>query len=88
MALLRQQIQLPTAQVELQPHIGITVTMSGEGTTIIVSSHVMDEAERCGRLGLMRFGRMLADGTSAELRRLAGVERLEDAFLVLSESTS
>jgi ABC-2 type transport system ATP-binding protein len=63
-------------------------TMSGEGTTIIVSSHVMDEAERCGRLGLVRFGRMLADGTSAELRRLAGVERLEDAFLVLSESTS
>ncbi len=61
-------------------------TMSGEGTTIIVSSHVMDEAERCGRLGLVRFGRMLAEGTSAELRRLAGVERLEDAFLVLSES--
>jgi ABC-2 type transport system ATP-binding protein len=63
-------------------------TMSGEGTTIIVSSHVMDEAERCGRLGLMRFGRMLAEGTSAELRRLAGVERLEDAFLVLSENKS
>ena len=62
-------------------------TMSGEGTTIIVSSHVMDEAERCGRLGLVRFGRMLAEGTSTELRRLAGVERLEDAFLVLSEST-
>jgi ABC-2 type transport system ATP-binding protein len=61
-------------------------TMSGEGTTIIVSSHVMDEAERCGRLGLVRFGRMLAEGTSDELRRLAGVERLEDAFLVLSES--
>jgi ABC-2 type transport system ATP-binding protein len=62
--------------------------MSGEGTTIIVSSHVMDEAERCQRLGLVRFGRMLAEGTSAELRRLAGVERLEDAFLVLSEPTS
>src|ERR1019366_5394202 len=51
-------------------------TMSGEGTTIIVSSHVMDEAERCGRLGLMRFGRMLAEGTSAELRRLAGGGRV------------
>jgi ABC-2 type transport system ATP-binding protein len=60
--------------------------MSAEGTTIIVSSHVMDEAERCGRLGLVRFGRMLAEGTSAELRRLAGVERLEDAFLALSET--
>jgi ABC-2 type transport system ATP-binding protein len=63
-------------------------TMSGEGTTIIVSSHVMDEAERCRRLGLLRFGRVLAEGTSAELRRLAGVDRLEDAFLALSGSAS
>ena len=55
--------------------------MSGEGTTIIVSSHVMDEAERCQRLGLVRFGRMLAEGSAADLRRRAGVERLEDAFL-------
>jgi ABC-2 type transport system ATP-binding protein len=62
--------------------------MSAEGTTIIVSSHVMDEAERCRRLGLLRFGRVLAEGTSAELRRLAGVDRLEDAFLALSGSAS
>jgi ABC-type multidrug transport system ATPase subunit len=60
--------------------------MSARGTTIIVSSHVMDEAERCGRLGLIRFGRMLAEGTAAELRRRAGVERLEDAFLALAEA--
>jgi ABC-2 type transport system ATP-binding protein len=60
--------------------------MSNQGTTIIVSSHVMDEAERCRRLGLLRFGRLLAEGTAAELRRLAGVERLEDAFLALSEA--
>jgi ABC-2 type transport system ATP-binding protein len=55
------------------------------GTAIIVSSHVMDEAERCQRLGLIRFGRLLAEGSPEELRRLAGVERLEDAFLKLSE---
>jgi ABC-2 type transport system ATP-binding protein len=54
------------------------------GTAIIVSSHVMDEAERCDRLGLIRFGRMVAEGTSEELRRRAGVERLEDAFLRLA----
>ena len=59
--------------------------MSAQGVTLIVSSHVMDEAERCQRLGLLRFGRLLAEGTAAELRRLAGVERLEDAFLALSE---
>jgi ABC-2 type transport system ATP-binding protein len=62
--------------------------MSDEGTTIIVSSHVMDEAERCQRLGLVRYGRMLAEGTAGELRRRAGVERLEDAFLALSGSAS
>ncbi|MGA9112475.1 MAG: ABC transporter ATP-binding protein [Candidatus Dormiibacterota bacterium] len=59
--------------------------MSGQGVTIVVSSHVMDEAERCRRLGLLRFGRLLAEGTADELRGLAGVTRLEDAFLALSE---
>jgi ABC-2 type transport system ATP-binding protein len=59
--------------------------MAAAGTTIVVSSHVMDEAERCQRLGLVRLGRMLAEGSATELRRLAGVDRLEDAFLRLSE---
>ncbi|TMD65551.1 MAG: ABC transporter ATP-binding protein [Chloroflexi bacterium] len=61
--------------------------MAREGAAILVSSHVMDEAERCDRLGLIRFGRLLAEGTVAELKRQAGVERLEDAFLKLSESS-
>jgi ABC-2 type transport system ATP-binding protein len=59
--------------------------MAAGGTTIVVSSHVMDEAERCQRLGLVRLGRMLAEGSATELRQLAGVDRLEDAFLRLSE---
>lgn len=62
--------------------------MAREGTSILVSSHVMDEAERCDRLGLIRFGRLLAEGTVAELKSKAGVERLEDAFLKLSEATA
>ena len=61
--------------------------MAREGAAILVSSLVMDEAERCDRLGLIRFGRLLAEGTVAELKRQAGVERLEDAFLKLSESS-
>lgn len=60
-------------------------TMTAAGTTIIVSSHVMDEAERCDRLGLIRLGRLLATGTVTELLGLAGAERLEHAFLKLSE---
>ncbi len=59
--------------------------IAGRGTSIIVSSHVMDEAERCQRLGLIRFGRLLDEGSADQLRRKAGVERLEDAFLKLSE---
>jgi ABC-2 type transport system ATP-binding protein len=56
------------------------------GTTIVVSSHVMDEAERCDRLGLIRFGKLLAEGTVAEIKAQAGVDRLENAFLKLSEA--
>jgi ABC-2 type transport system ATP-binding protein len=58
--------------------------LAAGGVTIVVSSHVMDEAERCQRLCLMRAGRVLAEGTVAELKTLAGVKRLEDAFLRLS----
>jgi len=59
--------------------------MAAGGTAIVVSSHVMDEAERCDRLGLIRFGKLLAEGTVAEIKSRAGVDRLEDAFLKLSE---
>lgn len=61
--------------------------MAAGGTTIVVSSHVMDEAERCDRLGLIRFGKLLAEGTVAEIKAKAGVDRLEDAFLRLSEAS-
>jgi ABC-2 type transport system ATP-binding protein len=62
--------------------------MAHEGRSILVSSHVMDEAERCDRLGLIRFGRLLAEGTVAQLEARAGVDRLEDAFIKLSEATA
>ena len=62
--------------------------MAAEGTTILVSSHVMDEAERADRLGLIRDGRLLAEGTVPELLAMAGTDRLEDAFLKLSGATA
>jgi len=58
--------------------------MADSGTTIIVSSHVMDEAERCQRLGLMQYGRVLAEGSPAEVRARAGTQNLEEAFLLLA----
>ena len=59
--------------------------LAAQGITILVSSHVMDEAERCDRLGFIRNGRLLAEGDSAALRRLAGKDTLEEAFLYFAE---
>ncbi|MGW2643246.1 ABC transporter ATP-binding protein [Streptomyces sp. NPDC001348] len=53
------------------------------GATLLVSSHVMDEAERCHRLLLMREGEILADGTPDALRTRTGTETVEAAFLHL-----
>ncbi len=58
--------------------------MAAAGTTIIVSSHVMDEAERCQRLGLIQYGRVLAEGSPSEVRAKAGTQNLEEAFLRLA----
>ena len=62
--------------------------MAAAGTTILVSSHVMDEAERCQRLGLIRNGKLLAEGTPDEVRAQADTSNLEEAFLRLSGRTS
>jgi ABC-2 type transport system ATP-binding protein len=71
----------PQLRVEFWDHFR---RLTATGTTIIVSSHVMDEAERADRLGLIRAGRLLAEGSVVDLKTKAGVERLEDAFLKLS----
>ena len=58
--------------------------LAAAGTTIVVSSHVMDEADRCDELLLVRAGRVIGRGTGDELRATAGTANLEDAFLRLS----
>lgn len=55
--------------------------LAGEGAALLVSSHVMDEAARCHRLGLIRQGRLLAEGTPPELLERVGAASLEEAFL-------
>lgn len=55
--------------------------LAAQGVTLVVSSHVMDEAERCDRLGFVRQGRLLAEGSAATLRAQAGAATLEEAFL-------
>jgi ABC-type multidrug transport system ATPase subunit len=57
--------------------------LAAAGTAILVSSHVMDEADRCDRIALLRRGRLLATGTPEELRERTGTASVEDAFLAL-----
>jgi ABC-2 type transport system ATP-binding protein len=57
--------------------------LAAAGTTLVVSSHVMDEAGRCDRLVLIREGRVVADDTPDAVRATAGTGDLEDAFLRL-----
>lgn len=62
--------------------------LARHGTTLLVSSHVMDEADNCGDLLLMREGRLLTHSTPAKLREDTGCQSLEEAFLsVIRHST-
>ncbi|QQN78812.1 ABC transporter ATP-binding protein [Streptomyces sp. XC 2026] len=58
------------------------------GTTLLISSHVMDEADRCHRLLLMREGVLLAEGSPDELRATTGTATIEGAFLRLVDSAA
>lgn len=57
--------------------------LAGEGGTLVVSSHVMDEANRCDRLILIRQGVVIADDTPAALKERTGTDDLDEAFLRL-----
>jgi ABC-2 type transport system ATP-binding protein len=59
--------------------------LADRGATLLVSSHVMDEAERCDELIMIRDGSIVAQGEPDELRRRTGTDDLEDVFLVLVE---
>jgi ABC-2 type transport system ATP-binding protein len=59
--------------------------LSRQGTTVIVTTHYMDEAERCGRLAMMSGGHLIALGTAAEVAAQVGGRTLEEAFIILQE---
>lgn len=63
--------------------------LTRRGTTLLVSSHVMDEADHCGDLLLMRDGYLLAHTTPSQLREDTGCTSLEEAFLsIIRHSTA
>ncbi|OYD70539.1 ABC transporter ATP-binding protein [Rhodococcus sp. OK302] len=70
----------PVLRVELWERFA---ELAKRGTTLLVSSHVMDEADHCAQLILMRDGYLLAQLTPDDLRTKTRCDRLEDAFLEL-----
>ncbi|WP_377888552.1 ABC transporter ATP-binding protein [Alkalihalobacillus sp. R86527] len=56
-------------------------TLRESGVLIVVTTHVMDEAERCSRLGMVRDGQLIANGTPDELKKETGASTIEQAFL-------
>jgi ABC-2 type transport system ATP-binding protein len=61
--------------------------LAGRGRTLVISSHVMDEAAHCDRLLLLREGRLVADDTLEAVLRSTGAPDVEQAFLRLAEGT-
>jgi len=55
--------------------------LNAAGATLLVSTHIMDDAERCHRVAMIEQGRIIAAGTPAELRRASGAATMEDAYL-------
>ena len=62
---------------------GLFADLAADGVTLLVSSHVMDEAERCDRLVLLRDGAVIADSTLPELLAATGASNADGAFLTL-----
>jgi ABC-2 type transport system ATP-binding protein len=63
-------------------------TLAEDGASLLVSSHVMDEAARCHQLVLMRSGRIIATGSPAELLERTQSDELEDAFVALAQEAA
>ncbi len=61
--------------------------IAARGAAVFVSSHVMDEADRCDRLLLMRDGVIIADDTPDRIREKTRTDDIESAFLALVEQT-
>jgi len=55
--------------------------LTEQGMTIIVTTHVMDEAEKCHELAMLRDGRLIAQGSPLQLRQNTGASTLEEAFI-------
>lgn len=81
-----QVLVLDEPTVGIDPELRLTIwnelyRLKQEGKSILVTTHVMDEAEKCDRLAMMREGRMLTHGSPADLKSRFGIHSLEDIFI-------
>ncbi|MCQ6274826.1 ABC transporter ATP-binding protein [Bacillus sp. V3B] len=85
-------IQDPEVLILDEPTVGIDPALrksiwaelyrlKNQGKTILVTTHVMDEAEKCDRLAMIRDGALLTSGSPSELKKAYGITSLEEVFL-------
>ena len=55
--------------------------LASKGVTVLITTHYMDEASRCDRVGMIRLGKLVAVGSPAHMKEKTGQSSLEDAFL-------
>jgi len=75
----------PALRISFWDHL---YQLNKKGVTILISSHQMDEAEKCLRLGFLREGKLLAEGSPAEIKSVTGKETLEESFLHFIKSNT
>ncbi|MEI6166855.1 MAG: ABC transporter ATP-binding protein [bacterium] len=63
-------------------------TLSTQGTTVLITTHFMDEAEFCGRLGFINGGKLIALDTPTQIKRQTNSPTLEEAFIRLAKQDS
>jgi ABC-2 type transport system ATP-binding protein len=81
-----QVLVLDEPTVGIDPELRLSIwqelyRLKNDGKTILVTTHVMDEAEKCDQLAMIRDGRLITSGTPAQLKEQYGIQSLEEVFL-------
>ena len=85
---VRDLALIEDAWLEFGPGFTVLTGETGAGKTLLVSSHVMDEASRCDRLVFVRDGAILADDTFENILADTGTDNADAAFLALTERSA
>jgi ABC-2 type transport system ATP-binding protein len=81
-----QVLVLDEPTVGIDPELRLSIwkelyRLKDEGKTILVTTHVMDEAEKCDQLAMIRDGRLITSGSPSQLKEQYGIQSLEEVFL-------